>query len=234
MSAYSALAEHYDALMAHADYETVVRYLCTQFHKANLTSGDSILDLACGTGTVALALAKHGYDVIGIDASPDMLSAAAQKTNGSNPMWLCQSMQMLDLNDTVDAAVCCFDGVNYLHTLGNLRRAFRRVHLFLKPGGLFVFDALPPERMADMDGKTFSSESESAYCTWRPLHTRGKLTIEIDLFTREGSVWRRHMETHHQRAFTRTYLTETLASAGFNRIHFSGKGRWWITARKPK
>jgi ubiquinone/menaquinone biosynthesis C-methylase UbiE len=233
VTAYGALAEHYDGLMSPADYGSVVRRVLSAFAKAGVPPGASVVDLACGTGTVAAALAERGYDLTGIDSSPDMLAVAAGKTAGrDNPMWLCQAIQALDLNDTVDAAVCCFDGLNYIVKPNDLRRALARVSLFLKPGGLFFFDALPPGIMADKNGKTFSSETDNAFCVWQSVFTGATLYNEVDLFTREGELWRRVMETHVQRAYTKEELTQALANAGFGRIRFTGERRWWVTARK--
>jgi len=243
MNSYGVLAEHYDGLMPPAGHEAALRHYLSRFKEAKLPDGAAIIDLACGTGTIALALARLGYDLTGIDPSPDMLSVAARKSGGGrNPMWLCQSMQELDLNDTADAAVCCFDGVNYLDTPGGLRRALRRIRLFLKPRGVFLFDVITPQAMADMDGETFSSESDTTYCTWRPIFTGSKLYSQVDLFVRDGSLWRRHAETHVQRAYGMDELSDALREAGFDRIRFtkaftrqkadSSQRRWSVCARK--
>jgi hypothetical protein len=65
------------------------------------------------------------------------------------------------------------------------------------------------------------------------VFARGKLTNEVDLFVREGTLWRRHAETHVQRAYGREELKAALQSAGFDRVRLAGKHRWWITAEKP-
>ncbi len=54
------------------------------------------------------------------------------------PMLLCQRAEKLDLYDTVDAAVCSLDGVNYVRP-ETLPEVFRRLHLFLSPGGTLCF-----------------------------------------------------------------------------------------------
>ncbi|MFR6394046.1 MAG: methyltransferase domain-containing protein [Oscillospiraceae bacterium] len=76
-----------------------------------------MLDLACGTGTVTWLLTGRGYEMIGADASEEMLAAAMMKSGsveGIAPIFLHQSMPRLDLYGTVDAAICCLDSLNYL------------------------------------------------------------------------------------------------------------------------
>ena len=55
-------------------------------------------------------------------------------------VFLHQSMPRLDLYCTVDAAVCCLDSLNYLTDPKDVQRTFRRLHLFVAPGGMLVFD----------------------------------------------------------------------------------------------
>ena len=82
-----------------------------------------MLDLCCGTGTLSLLLAERGYELICVDASAEMLSVFQQKLFGLGPgviapMLLCQPAEELDLNDTVDAAVCSldFNNINIIKT----------------------------------------------------------------------------------------------------------------------
>ena len=189
---------------------------------------------------MSMELVRRGYDLVSVDAAPDMLSEAAAKCSDGNPLWLCQTMQRLDLNDVVDAAVCCFDSVNYLPNTAEVRRMMNRVRLFLRPGGLFVFDVRTPEAMAAMHGQCYYSDSDDAYCTWRPVFSRGCLHTDIDLFVREGQMWRRCEESHLQRAYTEETLTALLAECGFRNILRYGElskraptpadTRWYFTA----
>ena len=57
------------------------------------------LDLACGTGSLAVRLSEKGYSVIGTDMSPEMLSVAQQKAAVKNAdiLFLCQDMTQLNL-----------------------------------------------------------------------------------------------------------------------------------------
>lgn len=81
MSAYGALSASYDALTRDIDYEAWADYLERQFQRRK-GGVKTVLDLACGAGTLSWILAQRGYEVIGTDSSPDMLAQAASKGGG--------------------------------------------------------------------------------------------------------------------------------------------------------
>jgi ubiquinone/menaquinone biosynthesis C-methylase UbiE len=78
-----------------------------------------------------------------------MLAVASEKAAelqlAEPPLFLCQNMEQLDLNDTVDACVCCLDSVNHVVRPAALRRAFARVHLFLSPVVSSSSTSTPPK-----------------------------------------------------------------------------------------
>ena len=169
MSSYDFLAGCYDRLTYDVDYSAWADYIEKHFTRRGLP-GKTVLDLACGTGSLTRELALRGYEMIGVDLSAEMLAEAAEKNRGVSPIepiFLCQSMDKLDLYGTIDACVCCLDSVNYVTSPKQLQRAFERVHLFLMPGGLFLFDVNTPAKLQAMDGQVFLDETEDTYCVWR-------------------------------------------------------------------
>ena len=230
---YGFLAPSYDALTRDVDYAGVCDYLERQFQRARCEV-KTVLDLACGTGSLTWLLAQRGYDMTGVDVSEDMLAQARDKDYQVpiQPLFLHQSMDKLDLNDTVDACVCCLDSVNYVTRPAQLRRAFWRVHTFLTPGGVFLFDARTPEALAAMDGQVFLDEDEDTYCVWQGAFSpkRRVCTYYMDIFRRAGESWLRGQEEHEEYAYTLDELTDMLKTAGFVDIKCYG-GR---TRRAPK
>lgn len=104
---------------------------------------NNLLELACGTGTHALQLEKHGYRILATDYSEDMLQRAQQKgaAASSRVDFRFQDMTQLDLSDgPFDAAYCLFDAIGYVGTNNALDRVFRGVQKHLRPDGLFVFE----------------------------------------------------------------------------------------------
>ena len=126
MSVYEALAGVYDELTGDVAYERRADYLERLFQKSRLPVR-TVLDLACGTGNMTAVLTERGYELIGVDDSPDMLAVAREKAacwRGEPPVFLHQSMPKLDLYGTVEAAVCCLDSLNYLTSPRDVQKTF--------------------------------------------------------------------------------------------------------------
>lgn len=246
MSQYAALAAHYDILTRDVPYVRFADYYEALF-ALNGVNVRTILDLACGTGTLTRLLANRGYDMIGADISPEMLAVADQKAASmkNRPMFINQPMQRLDLYGTVDAAVCSLDGMNHLkpRLIGEV---FERILLFLEPGGLFIFDILTPEALKRCDGEIFLDETDDVYCVWRADFdkTQNACTFAMDIFTREGRHWARGREEHTEYAYAPAELERMLISEGFIDVKLygeltleaprGGERRVFITARKQK
>ena len=228
MSSYHALAGTYDALTGDVGYEKRADFLEKLFQKSHIPV-KTVLDLACGTGTMTWILTGRGYELIGVDASEEMLAAAMGKSGsveGVAPIFLHQSMPKLDLYGTVDAAICCLDSLNYLTNPKDVQRTFRRLHLFVAPGGVLIFDINTVEKLMALDGQVFLDETEDTYCVWRPEFRRGICTYYMDLFQQQpdGS-WEREFEMHRERAYTVEELTAWLTEAGFGEIRTYGDGK---------
>lgn len=245
---YNALAGCYDQMTQDVNYAAWADFLEKLFARGAIPVR-TVLDLACGTGTMSFLLAQRGYEMIGVDFSPEMLAQAAEKQvegEAIPPIFLCQPMDKLDLYGTVDACVCLLDSVNHVTRLDKLRQAFRRVWLFLEPGGTFLFDVHTPEHLMGLDGGMFLDETEDDYCVWRTDFDRRRkvCTYVMDVFHREQDVWFRETEVHQERAYPLQELTAYLEEAGFVAIRQygnlklrkpgAGEERVFFTARKPK
>ena len=230
MSAYGPLAGVYDALTGDVEYGRRADYIQRLFQKSRIPVR-TVLDLACGTGAMTCLLAERGYEMIAVDGSPDMLAAAREKAGGIRgeaPVFLNQDMQALDLYGTVDAAVCCLDSLNYLTNPKDVQKTFQRLHLFIAPGGLLVFDISSAAKLEGLDGQVFLDETEDIYCVWRAEYEKRSRICSywIDLFTRRaGGGWDRAGEEHRQRAYEVEELRAWLLEAGFNRIRTYGDCR---------
>lgn len=220
MASYEFLAGCYDGLTTDVGYTRWADYLEKHFARSKIPV-HTVLDLACGTGSLTRELALRGYEMIGVDRSEDMLAQAAEKCRGipgEAPIFLHQSMEKLDLYGTIDACVCCLDSVNYVTSPRRLARAFERVRLFLMPGGTFIFDVNTPKKLKALDGQVFLDETEDAYCVWRAEYAprRRICTYFMDLFQLCGDgLWARGEELHEEYAYEPDELEEMLCAAGF-------------------
>ena len=230
MSIYEALAGVYDDLTSDVAYGRRADYLERLFQKSRLPVR-TVLDLACGTGSMTAVLTERGYELIGVDESPDMLAVAREKAaglKGEPPVFLNQSMPKLDLYGTVDAAVCCLDSLNYLTSPREVQRTFERLALFIAPGGILIFDINSASYLRDLNGQVFLDETDDVYCVWRAeFEKRNRVcTYWMDIFTRrEDGVWNRSVEEHRQRAYEVDELRSWLLEAGFTHIRTYGDCR---------
>ena len=229
MDAYHALAASYDRLTNDVDYTATVEFY-KQILKREGVRPETAVDLACGTGSVALLLAQDGLRVTGVDLSEEMLTVAQQKACGAEnpPLFVCQPLQALCLPRGVDLAVCALDSLDYILDPADCREAIRRAYKALNPGGIFIFDVNTPEKLRAMDGQVFLDEDEDVYCVWRGEFDEQTniCSYGMDLFQRRGELWERSFEEHREYAYSQAQLTQYLRDAGFTHIRVYGDRRF--------
>ena len=247
MDAYKNLAASYDRLTNDVDYEATVAFYMEILRREGL-SPRTVVDLACGTGSVTEILARKGYRVTGVDMSEEMLTEAAMKTMDLEqpPMYSCQRLQNLRLPRGVDMAVCALDSLDYILDPEDCKEAIRRAYKALNPGGIFIFDVNTPEKLRAMDDQIFLDEDDEVYCVWRGEFDEETniCSYGMDLFQREGNMWRRSFEEHREYAYSQEQLTRFLKDAGFTHIEVyadrlfeaprAGEQRIYFKARKGK
>ncbi len=136
-----------------ADYDSIAgfysKHWCSHYHKgltamlervllAGLPGGAHVLDLCCGTGTVAGYLVGRGFAVTGLDASEEMLRYARQEVPQGE--YLVANAEAFRLPSMFEACICTFDSPSYFLDEDALVRVFANVHGALRPNGRFVFD----------------------------------------------------------------------------------------------
>ncbi|MCR5090267.1 MAG: class I SAM-dependent methyltransferase [Oscillospiraceae bacterium] len=235
MSCYQHLAAFYDRLTEDVDYASFADFYEKRFHE---DGGEFrlLLDLCCGTGSLSLEMSRRGYELISVDVSEDMLMKAREKCAAlpKPPLFLLQDAAELDLYGTVDAAFCSLEGVNYLSP-EDLKRTLSRLKFFVRPGGLFLFDIRSDAYLASLDGDTFVDEDDDVFCLWRADYdgTLSALVYGMDLFSREGGLWRRSREEHIEYAHSVAFLSETLTACSFaSPAVFPAADRLFIQTRR--
>ena len=220
MNEYRALGAFYDRLMPQTDFEARADYLLALFARFWKTP-QSVLDLACGTGSMTATLAKRGFDMTGVDGSEEMLAEAAEKVKGFTPeaLLLCQDMRALDLRDTVDGAICLQDSLNHLLKTADLEAVFNRLRLFVAPGGLVLFDMNTPYKHREILGNhDFILETDGLVCNWQNLYSEktGIVTMQLDFFEEQpdGSYFR-YADDVRERAYSLRTIRQILEKTGF-------------------
>ena len=237
---YDDFSRFYDRLTDNVEYEKRADYFCRLLSLCGVEGG-ILLDLGCGTGSMSVKMAEKGFEVIGVDSSVGMLNAAQQKMFecGQHLLLLNQPMQDIDLYGTVDAAICSLDGMNYLPG-DTLPELFDRLRLFVRPGGLVIFDIRPADWLRSLDGEIFVDENDDVLCIWRADFDRdeGAIVYGMDIFNRQGKLWRRSSEEHLEYAHSEEYLRAVMEKAGFEDIRFTSDcpqgdaGRVFVVAKR--
>lgn len=220
---YAAFARYYDALTADVSYHGMAEELYRIFDRLRHSPGLT-LDLACGTGSLMLELARGGIDVFGVDASAEMLTIAQRKLSeaGYSILLLNQSMEKLELCGLVDTVVCSLDSINHLETERQVEETFRRVCSCLNVGGCFIFDANTVYKHRKILGNhTFVRDLDNLFCVWQNAYEEktDRVAVSLDFFERDGKIYRRSSERFYERA----YGTERLCSiAERSGLHVAG------------
>ena len=244
---YEALASAYDRLTNDVPYGEILEFY-RRLWTAYCLEPASAVDLACGTGSMALLLAREGMYVLGVDRSEEMLTLAAEKAMelDNPPYFIRQRMEKLRLPAPVDLVVCCLDGVNYLTDPAALRESFSRVRDALRPGGLFIFDINSEAKLRGLDGQILLDEDDEVFCLWRAEFDEDTriCTYGMDIFQKQGRLWSRDREEHLEYAYRVEELTAWLAEAGFSGLKVCGdrkleapapdEQRIFIAAQRPE
>ena len=144
------------------EYEKWAEYLIGSLKEYGIEDG-IVLELGCGTGVMTELLAESGYDMIGVDNSPEMLEIAAETGYQEMPedeiLYLLQDMRELELYGSVRAVVSICDSMNYLLEETDLLSLFYRVNEYLDPDGIFIFDLNTVYKYRELLGETTIAEN---------------------------------------------------------------------------
>jgi SAM-dependent methyltransferase len=207
----------------------------------------SVVDIGCGTGTLACMLAEGGWETYGIDASSGMIAEARAKAvaAGLRVEFSCQEMAAMQLPVSVDLVTAFFDVLNHLLDRQELSRTVERVFRLLRPGGLFVFDTSNERcyrvlwtRTDIIRHKDFLLTLENSY---DPNTRFGESLVTV--FERVGDLYRREEETVRQKCHRRRDAVTILRKSGFRVLEHREFGfpsdpsmgrlkTWWV-AQKP-
>ena len=192
MEAYTGFAEVYDTFMDNVPYEEWGAYLCGLLEEYGIRDG-IVADLGCGTGTMTEYLAEKGYDMIGIDASEEMLEIAQEKKekSGYEILYLLQDMREFELYGTVRAIISVCDSINYITEPGDLRQVFHWADNYLDPDGVFIFDFNTEYKYREVLGdQTIAENRETCSFIWDNYYYEEERIneYELSLFIRENKV----------------------------------------------
>ena len=254
-SGYGSISGIYDKINAEIDYSAWADFIEACFKRYLSDKPSLLLDLACGTGSMTLELARRGYDMIGVDGSEDMLSVAYERKYDAeinSVLYLCQDMRSFELYGTVGAVTCCLDSINYLSGDGDLDKCLSCVHNYLDPDGLFIFDVNTPYKFENIYAdNSYIHEEEcdgrGVLCAWQNEYDKSTMLCNFYLSVFEeddNGKYNRTDEVQTERCFDREELSSSLKANGFEVLGFfadynfteanENNARWYIVARAKK
>lgn len=218
MEAYTGFAEVYDIFMDNVPYEDWSKYLISLLKEYGVLNG-LICELGCGTGKMTELLAVAGYDMIGIDASYDMLSIAQRSQSCEQDiLYLHQDMRQMELYGTVKAIVSVCDSMNYLLKEEDLLEVFSLVNTYLDPGGIFIFDMNTEYKYRELLGeRTICENREACSFIWDNYYDVEERINEYDLtlFVREqDDLFRKFEEIHYQKCYRIETIQQLIEESG--------------------
>ena len=245
---YAAFASVYDRLMSDVDYKAWAAFYHALMERYGLDRG-KVCECACGTGSLTIPLAAMGYQMTGVDLSPDMLFEASQKARKAGAMipFVKQDMRLLRLHRQMDAVLCTNDGLNYLKDGEEMLQFFRSAYDTLRDGGVLALDVSTPYKLQHVLGNHFiGDETEDIAYLWQNRYHPQQKYVELNLaiFVRQqDETYTRIGEYQRQYVHEAAEIFDLLKTVGFERIGLFGdkrmeaprdkENRWFITARKP-
>lgn len=221
MSSYSRFAEVYDALMTDIPYDDYSRWIAKY---APSTQYKKLLDIGCGTGTLAAKFASLGYEVSGLDLSEEMLMMASERLlgQGLNVPLYCMSMDQLEGFENLDVITIPIDSLNYLCEREAVQETFSRIYQSLKMGGQLFFDVHSLFKMDEifMDSPFTYDDGEITYL-WvtEPGEELHSVHHDIVFYVQQPNLfYERFEEYHYQRTFPIETYIDMLQQSGFNNI----------------
>ncbi|TVY09059.1 class I SAM-dependent DNA methyltransferase [Paenibacillus cremeus] len=246
--AYEQFSYLYDRLMEDMPYDEWLRFAQQCWDKYG--SPRTVVDLGCGTGSIAIPMAKLGYEVIGIDLSEDMLAVAEQKASeaqrrtpfqpGGSITWLQQDMREWEIGRPADAVISFCDCMNYLLEAEDLEQTFRQVYEGLAEGGVFLFDMHTPRQLRHYaESQPFLLNEDDIAYIWTSEFDPGRCEIEhaLTIFFKEGVTdfgsddaqtdrFQRVEEMHVQRAYPLKQVEALLREVGFKEVDAFADFSW--------
>ncbi|WP_394795421.1 class I SAM-dependent methyltransferase [Armatimonas sp.] len=250
MPQYQSLPAIYDALMAGVPHTAWLARMERAVRERE-KQPQSVLDVACGTGTLSELLYRRGYrPVVGFDIAPEMVQIARMKSEARHYeiAYSVADLAELDLGGRqFDWLVSVFDSLNYITDPVRLREGLRRLFAHAKPGGVLTFDM---NGIYALRYGLFTQHEKNGPIEhdWKSHWDEDEklCRVEMDFWVTDPhtSTRRYFHETHLQRAYAINEIKEWLTEAGWEQIEVFGNygdrapnsrsDRWLFVCEKPE
>ena len=213
--AYTNLAEWFEYLNDDCGYENWSQYLIEKLRRYTLREG---LDVGCGGGWFTRAFSREGYEMTGMDISPQMLDFASRKSlrEGVRAEYILGDITAKKPPKRFDFVTAINDCFNYIPK-DKLDKALKNVAGAIKKGGVFLFDISSPRKFTEKVANTVSADDrdEVTYLSFNRME-EDRVIMEVTLFVRgKNGGYERRDETHIQYVYTEEEMLCALKRNGF-------------------
>ena len=221
-TAYAHLAKWFEYLNDDCDYENWSQYLILKLSRYPISFG---LDIGCGGGWFTRAFQKHGYQMTGMDISPEMLDFAQETAlkQGLRSEYILGDIAKMKLPQRFDFATAINDCINYIPKT-KLDSAFKNIKGALKKGGIFLFDISSKRKFEEKIANTVSVDDRDdiTYINFNKTEQDG-VTMDVTLFVKEeDGRFIRLEETHRQYIYEEAEIVSALERCGFELLEVEG------------
>lgn len=217
--AYETFAFVYDEVMDSSLYKKWLDFSCRHLGKRK-----QLLELACGTGALAVEFAKAGFDVTGLDLSEEMLMIASQRAEKEEAAVQFVAGDMLDLVDvgTYQAITCYSDSVCYMEDEQSVQQVFDGVYSCLEEDGVFLFDVHSLYQIDEVfPDYSYHYQTDEFAFLWESYQGEKDHSIEHFLtffVAQENGLFERLDELHQERTYPLESYLRMLENAGFANV----------------
>ncbi|WP_414841524.1 class I SAM-dependent DNA methyltransferase [Enterococcus saccharolyticus] len=217
--AYETFAFVYDEVMDTGLYK---RWL--EFSLRHLGERKQVLELACGTGALAVEFAKDGFDVTALDLSEEMLMIASGRAQEAEVDIQFVEGDMLDLSDvgTYQAITCFSDSICYMQNEMDVQQVFDGVYQILEDEGVFIFDVHSTYQIDEVfPSYSYHYQTEEFAFLWDSYQGQTPHSIEhfLTFFVQdEEGRFIREDELHEERTYSLDTYLMLLENAGFSNV----------------
>lgn len=212
MNAYLRFSYYYDDIFSELDYTNWLYFI-----EPYLKKESTILDLACGSGTLAILLKLKGYNVEGLDLSSSIIDVAKEKAkiHHLNIPFYVDDMTSFKINKKYDVITCFFDSVNFLKDKYYLDKLFENVYNHLNDNGLFIFDVFSNNLLNEYKNHKLKIKEKTHKIIWKSKKVNSSI-LKHNILIKEGSLKQKEQYYEYY------YSLDDLKNNKFKEILISG------------
>lgn len=204
--------------MADIDYALWTEFIFKQLNKRTDTTswqGTKILDIGCGTGNSLIPLMDKGYELVGLDASAEMLAIAKEK---------CPSVDLhladfrnFELEQRFDLIISVFDSLNNLLTQSDFLLCLKQIHKHLESNGFVMFDVNTTVGLRHLwENNRMEGWVGDIYYLWEHSFDEDTQLATVKAYCKDGKS--EFEEVHYEKPYDVVELKELMAEAGFSNV----------------